>query len=68
MIGFSSQELELELKWFQELELELNRNDRFWKNRNMPIESEYIGPTFMFLDYRILVPKLGYSATHEYWS
>ena len=29
MIGLSSQELELELKWFQELELELNRNDLF---------------------------------------
>ena len=29
----------------------------------MPIESEYIGLTFMFLDYRILVPTrlLGYS-------
>ena len=63
MIGFSSQELELELKWFQELELELNRNDCSCKNRNMPIESEYIGLTFMFLDYRILVPTrlLGYS-------
>ena len=43
MIGLSSQELELELKWFQELELELNRNDCSWKNRNTPIESEYFG-------------------------
>ena len=42
MIGLSSQELELELKWFQELELELNRNDCSWKNRNTPSESEYI--------------------------
>ena len=41
MIGLSSQELEL--KWFQELELELNRNDCSWKNRNTPNESEYIG-------------------------
>ena len=59
MIGLSSQELELELKWFQELELELNRNDCSWKNRNTLIESKYIGLTFMFSDYRILV--LGYS-------